>query len=422
MSIEIFANNYRGFKDISLNLDKNLFLVGDNSSGKSSILYLIGYIYGTELMGIPRLDLKHMSGGYDFFSPYFDHADVTIGFLSRERKTVGARVVTIKRNLDGETPKVSKMTTIYGDTRLTILKKSTGSVWFKFSSIEGELTTAHVRALHGETSKFKRVPIDDEEDYSEDHVNLLRMPWSILRAAEVEDEQTNSVMRGLSQNFLPGVVHSGPVRGLPERYYNFERKSKASGSHFASMLHDLEKDNDNESLETVRRFGRDSQLFEDLNVARLSAKFAHSPLVVTVRKRGRDFLLDQVGVGISQVIPVIIESVFTKSTQQTASMLLQQPELHLHPVAQAALGEFLFRMATGDLKYVVETHSDFLIDRFRANMRETPGVTGANILFCENKEDGNHCHVINISDTGEIENPPENYKDFFVNELMRTMF
>ncbi|UWU22462.1 ATP-binding protein [Rhizobium sp. CB3060] len=422
MTVEIFADNYRGFKNISLNVDKNLFLIGDNSSGKSSILYLIGYIYSTELLGPPRMDQKHMSGGHDFFSPYFDYADVTVGFLSRERKTVGARAITIKRNADGQVPIVTRFTTIHGNARITIQRKSTGSLLYKFSSVTEELTVQRLRELHDETSKFKRVSVDDDDDYFEDNINTLRMPWSILRADEVGDELIDTMMRGFSQSFLPLVVHSAPVRGNPERYYEFERRSKASGAHFASMWHDMEKGNDDKSLEIVRGFGRDSQLFEDLNVARLSAKFAHSPLVVTVKKRGKDFLLDQVGFGISQVIPVIIESVFTKRTEQNVTMLLQQPELHLHPVAQAALGEFLFRMANGSQKYVVETHSDFLIDRFRANMREDPGVTGANILFCENKEDGNHCHVINISDTGELENPPENYKDFFVAELMRTMF
>jgi predicted ATPase len=86
------------------------------------------------------------------------------------------------------------------------------------------------------------------------------------------------------------------------------------------------------------------------------------------------------------------------------------------------MGEFLFNMSLDKPRYVVETHSDFLVDRFRANIKESGGKSSARILFCRNAEDGNHCYPIEVSKEGEILNPPEHYKDFFVNELMRTMF
>ena len=52
---------------------------------------------------------------------------------------------------------------------------------------------------------------------------------------------------------------------------------------------------------------------------------------------------------------------------------IQQPEVHLHPRAQAAIGELLFDMAEArHQKYLVETHSDFTIDRFRIQFRNNP--------------------------------------------------
>ncbi|KAL0630196.1 hypothetical protein Q9L58_010958, partial [Maublancomyces gigas] len=239
---------------------------------------------------------------------------------------------------------------IYGDARLTILKKSSGSIWYKLAPHKGDLSCDGLWEIHAENAGFKRIKIDEEDgdDFDGDFASP-GFPWAIMRNTERDPGLFNGVMRGLSQTFLPAVVHSGPLRGRPERFYNFERKFKASGSHFASMWHDMVVDHDDDSLEVVRKFGRDSQLFEDLNIARVSAKVAHSPLMVTIKKRGKNFLLDQVGVGISQVIPVIIESVFRKTLGSDVAMLLQQPELHLHPIAQAALGEFLFEMTDDGL-------------------------------------------------------------------------
>ena len=103
-------------------------------------------------------------------------------------------------------------------------------------------------------------------------------------------------------------------------------------------------------------------------------------------------------------------------------LLLQQPELHLHPVAQAALGEFIYSMTKTGVSYFIETHSDYLMDRYRSLCRDEESPPTSQILFCENGEQGNRVSVINILPNGELQGAPENYKEFFVNELLRTMF
>lgn len=54
--ITLHAWNFRGFKRVKIPLDGTIFLVGDNSSGKSSILHLISCILRHDLEGIPFLD------------------------------------------------------------------------------------------------------------------------------------------------------------------------------------------------------------------------------------------------------------------------------------------------------------------------------------------------------------------------------
>ena len=50
--------------------------------------------------------------------------------------------------------------------------------------------------------------------------------------------------------------------------------------------------------------------------------------------------------------------------------LLQQPEVHLHPSAQAALGSLFCQVAAAGKQLIVETHSDHVIDRIRMDVRD----------------------------------------------------
>ncbi len=417
MAITIFADNFRGFRHLNIDMNKNIFLVGDNSSGKSSILQLITYVYRSELLGSPQLDDDHNVYRYDFFSPYFKFDDATIGFISSRRKKKHARVITIRKKPNLGIPDVIRFTTVNDGKRLTFIKRG-HKFFYKYGEV-GEINAETLRLIHSETTGYTKLSTEIDED--DQQINSPSFATSILRD-RLSDRKLLDVILATGTSMLPDVVNSAPVRGLPEPFYALERKYKSSGAHFASMWHDLNREQRPEIVEAIRKFGQDSLLFEDISVEKISKKVENSPLTVTVTKQGHRFLLNQVGVGVSQVIPIIIESLFYRLGEHSDLLLLQQPELHLHPIAQAAMGEFLFRMSEDGPRYVVETHSDFLVDRFRANIKESGGKSSARILFCVNTKDGNCCNAIEVSDEGEILNPPEGYKEFFVTELMRTMF
>ncbi|MDP6688819.1 MAG: AAA family ATPase [Alphaproteobacteria bacterium] len=75
-----------------------------------------------------------------------------------------------------------------------------------------------------------------------------------------------------------------------------------------------------------------------------------------------------VGYGVSQSLPVIVEIL---SRSFGSRFAIQQPEVHLHPKAQAALGDLFYQLALVEEKrFIVETHSDFTIDRFMLNYRK----------------------------------------------------
>ncbi|MCV7082052.1 DUF3696 domain-containing protein [Mycolicibacterium insubricum] len=90
--------------------------------------------------------------------------------------------------------------------------------------------------------------------------------------------------------------------------------------------------------------------------------------------------LTTIGVGASQLLPVLAV-ILTASSGNV--ILLEQPELHLHPLVQSRLADFLL-YARADVKLVVESHSEYLVTRIRRRVVENPGLLDrVAVLFAE---------------------------------------
>ena len=134
---------------------------------------------------------------------------------------------------------------------------------------------------------------------------------------------------------------------------------------------------------------------------------------------GRNLI--DVGYGVSQVLPVVTELL---REDAPSLFLLQQPEVHLHPSAQAALGSLFCQVARQYRQLVVETHSDHLMDRVRIEVRD--GTSGlkpedVSILFFEREGLDVRIHSLRIDKEGNILDAPDSYRRFFLEETQRSL-
>jgi len=92
-------------------------------------------------------------------------------------------------------------------------------------------------------------------------------------------------------------------------------------------------------------------------------------LVLVDKRTGTVVTHRDVGIGISQVLPVLVAA-YGSSGRIIA---MEQPEIHLHPALQAELGDVFIEAATGERKntFILETHSEHLILRLLRRIRET---------------------------------------------------
>ena len=119
--------------------------------------------------------------------------------------------------------------------------------------------------------------------------------------------------------------------------------------------------------------------------------------------------------GVSQVLPILVDVLQGEERQY---FLLQQPEVHLHPKSQAELASFFVEMVANHARrFVIETHSDVIIDRIRIevkNGRIKP--RDVSFLFFERSKGATTVHNMGLDSSGNLIGAPTSYRKFFLNE------
>ena len=222
---------------------------------------------------------------------------------------------------------------------------------------------------------------------------------------------------------------SAPVRSKPRRTYDPSRPGRDPEGETIPMYLSTAFFEDKKSWKTLKEalegFGREAGLFDEIAVKPLG-KRGSEPFQMHVRKfgspaRGPFRNLIDVGYGVSQVLPVITE-LFRDS--ETPMFLLQQPEVHLHPSAQAALGSLFCQVANQYRQLVVETHSDHLLDRVRMDVRDRQTnlkPDDVSILFFERGDLDVQIHSLRIDGEGNVLGAPDSYRHFFMDETQRSL-
>ena len=164
------------------------------------------------------------------------------------------------------------------------------------------------------------------------------------------------------------MPRSGPGRG--EHTTRPCRPRDPQGEYIPTYLYEVQSEGGEtwqQLKERLEDYGARSGLFHELNTQSKDALMG-DPFQVHVKhtSEGPWRNLMDMGYGVNQVLPLITE---LSRPDALPMSLVQQPEVHLHPMAQAALGTLFCQMAKREHQLVVETHSDHLINRVRMDVR-----------------------------------------------------
>lgn len=231
--------------------------------------------------------------------------------------------------------------------------------------------------------------------------------WLLLSFLNQAIENLASCFKEQSINYV------SPLRAYPKRYYFLDK------THVSSSLDTLDGDSITELLKEKPDLRHHvNEWLERFNLqidVKAIEEIIHK---LKVNQNGLEVDITDVGFGISQVLPVIVQGFFAKKNSIT---VIEQPEVHLHPKMQADLGDLFIdivlpknnmgkRKRTKSL--LIETHSEYLLKRIRRRIakREIDALDVAIYIVESDKEQ--HRSVIrrlDIDSTGTFEWPEEFY-------------
>lgn len=232
-----------------------------------------------------------------------------------------------------------------------------------------------------------------------------------------------------SIGFDVAATHGAPIRSSPRRTYDPVRLTPDSQGFsmpsFLASAYSQDAERWRLMKQRLEEFGRASGLFDEIFVSRLGRE-EFGPFQLEVRKwgkkrKGPKHNLIDVGYGVSQVLPMLVDLMYPRGS---SLFLLQQPEIHLHPSAQAELGSLFCATAASGRQLIIETHSDYLVDRILLDIRDKRTnlkPDDVSVLYFEREDLAVTIHSISIDDEGNVLDAPEGYRKFFKDELQRVI-
>ena len=418
----LFSENFRGLPDGWHNLRACNFLVGENSTGKSSFLQLIQLIDSREhsvfldICGI----VEGIDTPFDVCSRTSGSRETTIGFLIKERvdetrksyRGVLGRLSTYKR-VKNEM-RLERLTVVSGE-KILRMRRSQNRISYRLDNFVYDEKLKH--SENGE--KFRNLHSSSSERFGKHR----EINWQEVLPMSAWIETTANAVFGKDKlnddSFVSSYpplrcLHHGPMRTKTRRLYHGSRSEfSPTGEHIPYLLRDMLQA-DSKLNDRIVEFGKASGLFDMISVTSVKTAIKDKPFALQVEKSGSFYYVDELGFGVGQVLPIIADIAFASDNH---AFLIQQPELHLHPRAQAALGDVFQTATENGGAFVIETHSDFIIDRFRLLKKKSKDESRAQIIYFEKGEDGkNRSFEIDIKSDGSLADTPEGYRSFFLNE------
>lgn len=425
-------SNFKVWSELHLPLGRVTGLFGGNSSGKSSILQFLLMLKQTKNASDRSVVLHFGDRGRGDFVELGGYRDVVHrGDASRavewtlDWKHDGVRIVD---------PQASRRETLYDFDRLAT--KCAVHMY-------GGALRPHTLEYAFESGGFAVTAKDDSPKYTI-HGNgypFLRnpgRPWGLpgpvkthLFPDQAKTYYQNtgflSVFETEYEKLMDRIHYLGPLRESPRREYFWSGTSPhdtgGRGERTIEAILSATKKGETRNLAPRKRH----KAFQDmiaywLELLGLATEFSVKEVAsdsnlyrAAVKKdhSSKEAVLPDVGFGVSQVLPALVLLYYVP---RGSIVLMEQPEIHLHPSAQGGLADAILSAAHArDLQVIVESHSEHLLRRLQRRVAEKEVSSEDVKLYATSVTDGMGTIAdLELTNLGEIGNWP---KDFFGDEV-----
>lgn len=435
MFTEISMKNFKSWRDTGpVTMAPLTAFFGANSSGKSSLLQMLLLLKQTAESNDRGLVLKtgSMQPGYvNLGTPQ----EITFGETTELTMRLGWKLDPAS-HLRVPIPGEDRALDIKDLTFATTIRAEPHRVYVKSLSYR-QAENLSVKLDRKDNNRYTvRAHVDGEEARRPSH--RPRVLMTAEKCYGFSDEallyyQETSYFRALEFAFerqFRKLHYLGPLREYPQRNYVWggERPSNLGlkGELAVNALLAAKT-----QLIFPGARGKYSKL--DARVAKwlvdldLAASFETRPLFegsnqyavwLKRNENSSETLLSDVGIGVSQVLPVLVLCYYVP---EGSTIILEQPELHLHPAVQAGLADvFIDVIKKRNVQIIVESHSEHFLRRLQRRIAEEKlDSCNTALYFCEMVEGESKLMPLEVNLFGDIGNWPQDFFGDMTGEIVK---
>ncbi len=206
-----------------------------------------------------------------------------------------------------------------------------------------------------------------------------------------------------------GIVYLGPLRRKPERDYVWNKATPSEMGNDGHRAIDIllssslsRNEGHKEVFQGVSDWLKRMDVAEKLEVGQLG----RSRYELAVYRNGVRTNLRDVGIGISQVLPVLTAVFFAP---RESIIVLEEPEIHLHPLAQSVLADLFVEVSRNrGIQLLVETHSEHLFRRMQTLLAQASVTTDEIAMyFVERNGKKASLRTLEVDEFGKVKNWPQ---------------
>lgn len=419
MITSLSLENFKSFKTLdNLKIRPLTILLGRNSCGKSSIIQSLLLLKQTiseendsdlnvEGKYLKFSNLKDISYGVPKINQACIAYKIGIG-SGRDFANINIEFKN-KKNEDSYVPRLSKF--IYFNDKLNInfMNINKNSLSNNMSDILLDIK---------KNKKFKDIKINGKletnfKNFIPVHVNLhgqKNFAFPIFIAFE------NTLIDVFYQD-LKKIKYLSPIRANPERIYihysNNALDISENGGNSAHVLWSKKNEMVDFDGQKIKLLDALHKCIEVLGLGQEISSEKISDMVfqigLKIKNSNSAVSLADVGFGYSQVLPVILLGLLNNNDNL---LLIEQPEIHLHPSSASKLADLFLSFIKDKKKFIIETHSQELINKLRLRVIQDPSLKELiNIVFIDQDENGTQIKQFEIDENGMFPEWPNGFLD-----------
>lgn len=230
---------------------------------------------------------------------------------------------------------------------------------------------------------------------------------------------TADFLESIGKIAFSSIGYVGQSRNLVGRTFDSSANNQGrigrNGEGFFEQIVAWEREEPKKFEELIRQL-RQMELLHEIKPRKVLGNGLYE-LMVRLDERGVENNLTDVGFGVSQFLPIMVADL---QLPDDGTLFVAEPEIHLHPSIQANYADHLTRQVMESKRqYVVETHSEYLLNRLRLNI--TKGMLQPDdlrIYFLEPDGEGTAVHPITFTKDGQIQGAPETFFKTYYTDVM----